>query len=318
MAEQKISSKFPLIKTQRLLQFLFVAGVTIVIFVFLFQKINIHNFLVALRSVDIVLFTLAAGILFLADVVADADKWKIILKALGCPISFGEALFITLGSYPLRALLPFKAGEIIKVVYLKRRKNLKIKYGVSSVLLDKVYNLIGVLVLFASGMIMNTGMIKELYLGMVLASIGNKEKKSSLLAGFKKISLKIYTPVHQVVFTLKEISLSKKTGLLIYSILIQLIRVVAVFFIFKAVGVELYFGVLFFLMPIVVLLSNIPVTTFGLGTREASLVLLFSGYGPLERLLSVGILISVVEFLIPTLIGLFLLPRFIRRIAKKG
>jgi uncharacterized membrane protein YbhN (UPF0104 family) len=57
--------------------------------------------------------------------------------------------------------------------------------------------------------------------------------------------------------------------------------------------------------------NNLPITAMGLGTREALVIFFFSQYGSTESLLSTGVLVSLIEHVLPVTIGLFFIRPFI-------
>jgi hypothetical protein len=100
--------------------------------------------------------------------------------------------------------------------------------------------------------------------------------------------------------------------LLAYSVFFQFSELITAYILFKAVGLSIPAYIIFIYIPVVVLLSNIPLTIAGLGTREAAIIFLFSKYGSQELLLTSAILISFIEHILPTAIGLIFLSPFIK------
>ena len=105
--------------------------------------------------------------------------------------------------------------------------------------------------------------------------------------------------------------------LITYSLLLKGLELLDYFLVFKALGLDVPLKPLFLFVPLVMLVSEIPVTFLGLGTREAAIVLFFSPFGPLEKLLAVGILISFSEYLLPNFLSLLLTKRFLDKMTKE-
>jgi uncharacterized membrane protein YbhN (UPF0104 family) len=57
--------------------------------------------------------------------------------------------------------------------------------------------------------------------------------------------------------------------------------------------------------------NNFPVTILGLGTREALIVFIFAKYGGASALLGAGLLISLIEHILPVIFGLFFVKSFL-------
>ena len=78
----------------------------------------------------------------------------------------------------------------------------------------------------------------------------------------------------------------------------------------KAVGVTVPFFYLMTIIPIIMVAANLPVTTLGLGTREIAIVYFCSRFGQAASLLSGGIMVSLVEHVLPVMVGLMFIHSF--------
>ena len=126
---------------------------TIIIFAFLFSKVNFFELINTFKQVNLILLLFAIFISFFNNIFLNADMWKRILKCLGCNISLKEAVFIRMASYPLKVLLPVKSGEFFRVLYLKKQKNFSLKKGSASVLFDIILTMCALLSFIFVGII---------------------------------------------------------------------------------------------------------------------------------------------------------------------
>jgi uncharacterized membrane protein YbhN (UPF0104 family) len=117
---------------------------------------------------------------------------------------------------------------------------------------------------------------------------------------------------------MKKINFKNALFLISYSLFLKGLELVDYFLIFKALGLEIPLKSLLTFTPLVMLISEIPITFLGLGSREAALVFFFSRFGSLERLLAAGILISFSEYLLPNLLSLLVLKPFLDKMMKNG
>ncbi|MBU4122138.1 flippase-like domain-containing protein, partial [bacterium] len=117
-------------KTLKFLVFLFV---TALIFFVLFRRIDFKEVLIVLSQTDVKLFFLALGISAFACLVAGVEKYKWVLRFFGLSVSSREVRIFKLGSFPLKELMPFKSGEFIRAVFLKRRFDMPYYKGLSAV-----------------------------------------------------------------------------------------------------------------------------------------------------------------------------------------
>jgi len=82
----------------------------------------------------------------------------------------------------------------------------------------------------------------------------------------------------------------------------------------KAVNVSIPVYEILICVPLIILIGSIPVTFLGIGLRESAVLFFFLKYSFPEKLLSLGILYSFVGYLIPMILGLFLVGFFINNI----
>ena len=108
----------------------------------------------------------------------------------------------------------------------------------------------------------------------------------------------------------QEIGNREKGVLIGYSVLYQSSEFLNTYLLLKAVGVGVSLPALLIAVPIIMIISNLPITVLGLGTREAAFIFLFSSYGTPAALLSGSILVSLIEYLLPVLFGLFFISAF--------
>lgn len=334
-------------------KFIFSILFTALIFIILILKIDFGILVDTLRSLRLKYLWLAIAISFSANIFLAADKWRRILKALGAQLSFKETFFVVLSAKPIKFILPFKSGELIKVLYIAKKGYLHFGKSFASVLFDKVLNITSCLLLLCIGLIFSIlNFPIEITLPSILGSsliFGIRGNPSPLLNFFKRLHQEIakfvlhlfkiphrlrrgflnilflrgYSAlrkgvgfIKQIINSLKEIGLMKKIKFLIYSTFIQLSPLINAYILFKAFDIDVPFCSILLFMPIVVLVSSLPITLSGLGIRESTLLFLFSRYGPKETLLSVGILLSFVEYILPATLGLLSLRFFLERIQK--
>jgi len=115
---------------------------------------------------------------------------------------------------------------------------------------------------------------------------------------------------------MKKISLTSLIGLFGYAGFYKLIELFNYYLIMRAFNIEVPFVVVLSLGAVVMLVSELPISFLGLGTREAAVILLFAKYAPLETLLACGLLFSLVEYVLPNLACLPFTKGFLDRMLK--
>ena len=115
---------------------------------------------------------------------------------------------------------------------------------------------------------------------------------------------------------MKAAHLKSATILILYSLLLKGFELLDYFLIFKALGLEIPLRAVILFAPLAILISEVPITFLGLGSREAAIVFFFSAFAPPEKLLAAGLLISFVEYILPNFLSLLLLKPFLDKMAK--
>ncbi len=248
-----------------------------------------------------------------------ADKWWRILRTLGTDVRYWEVFRVRLGSDPIRFVSPFKTGEIIQAAYFPARGKLTFGRSVSSILFDKVLNYLGTWFWFFIGLVV-LGTIPWMWQLsiMILAAGGmaiviiSERFRSFLGTACERLHPKLRRFAEGTLSTFREFSWSRKAFFLLYGIVFQIRPLLVCYLLFLAFGAKPGLREILTYGSVAVLMSNVPLTTAGIGPRETAIALLFARYGSQEMLFSVGILMSVSIFIIPAILGLPLMPALLR------
>jgi hypothetical protein len=128
--------------------------------------------------------------------------------------------------------------------------------------------------------------------------------------------LRFYHSFKQLISAFKEIKLREKIELSVYALAYQSFELIIAYILFRAIDLNVPFSAILVFMPITILISLLPITISGLGTREITIIFLFSKYGSQEKLLTLGILLSFVSYILPAVAGLFFLRPFMIKIVR--
>ncbi|MCF7861334.1 flippase-like domain-containing protein [Candidatus Woesearchaeota archaeon] len=286
--------KIPLLKNILLL------AVGIIIFYLIFQMMDTGTLVEIFSDLNlfyaVLLFMMSAFINF----VLMADKWRRIVTIVGTKISLLESAYIHIANFPLVTLLPARAGEFFKVYYMKKKFGLGLKEGAGTVIFDKATDL-SVMVFF-------------ILFGLVFLDI-----KLPISIHYIFIAMAVMAPVGFIVLSkmkykiftaFSRMGLSRTVFFLAYSLINWTIGLLSFKVLFLTLNINIPFGAIFTLSPIITLISTLPVTLSGFGTREAAVVFFFSKYATPEQLFASGILMSIMEFVIPSLLGLIFFKKF--------
>lgn len=130
----------------------------------------------------------------------------------------------------------------------------------------------------------------------------------------KYIHIKLYEGLNKLITAYGQIDKKKLFYLWIYSVVFQFCELLVCFVLSRGVNIFIPFHIIMILVPITILISNLPITFNGIGLREAAVFFLFSNYGTREQILSLGILYSLSEYVIPVIIGLLFIKPFMNKL----
>jgi len=296
----------------------------IVIFIFLFSKIGITEVARILKGVRPDLLFLGIGISLFSNLFLSTEKWRQILKSLGLKVPFKELLFIQTGSIPLKAISPLKSGMLFRAVYLNKTYNFSLLEGTYSLFLGLFLNLIAVVIfVLGASFHLRTNLHQVVYfvsLGLFISlllfwvlSRGNMSKivRSYLALWDSKFAISVKN-LYESIFTM---NLKKLAIPFFCAVLVIFCELLNFKILSKAVGLTIPFSQILLFASLTILISNLPATIHGLGTREAAICLLFSSYATPEKLLSLGLTVSLVEYFFPVLIGLFFTKSFLKKLS---
>lgn len=278
-------------KRKRLLKFFFTWFVTIAIFVVLFSRIEFFGVLEVLKQADITLLSLGLLVSVLAHTLLSPARYRDILKVLGCRLSFSETFILRMGSLPIKGILPFKAGELARAAYLNKRHHLSYSKGLTSIVAGYVLSL--------------CAMFFFVFIGWFLFYVN--------LPGAVYLAL-LFLALLPLVLLFRMHRLKPIITLFLYSLGFEGCKLFNTLLIFKGFNIEIPYSTFLIFAPITLIFSTLPVTFWGLGTRESAILLLFSSYTAPDRLLAGSLLISFVNRLFPVLLGLFFMKPFLNRL----
>ncbi|MFC1786440.1 lysylphosphatidylglycerol synthase transmembrane domain-containing protein [Halobacteriota archaeon] len=281
-----------------------VLAITIAIFYFIFTKIDFYSVMDVLSHANLFYLLIALLLLFLIIPII-AKRWQIILEIMGYKLPYKECLNLIMAALPLTSITPSKSGDVIKAYYLKNK--IPASKTVGSVITERMFDFL-TLVLFS---LIGMTFCKKYELAFIALSIFIFIIAIFLLAhaGFNfrlPIKSSWNEKIQNLILSTKLLTKDKRVFSIIlsYSLLIWSISILQTLIFFYALRINVP---LFFTManiPIAIFIGLIPVTLGGMGTRDAAIIFLFSGFAAPEKLLGVGILFSIVRYWLVSLIGI--------------
>lgn len=284
------------------LRTLAVIFITLAIFYVLFSEFDFYSVIRVLSSANIFYLFMAIVLLFII-ILLEVKRWQTVLCAMGYSISFKRCFNVLMSSLPLTSITPSKSGDIIKAYYLKAE--IPIVRTIGSVLTERVFDIF-TLVLFS-------------LIGMVF--LQRFEFAGAALIILSGISVIFFLPcfhsdnpvnsswknkLYNITLSMKTLTKNRRvfSSVMLYSILIWFSSIIQAVIFFYAIGVLIPLSITMANIPIAIFIGLLPVTLGGMGTRDAAIIFLFSGYATSSELLSVGILFSILKYWLPSLIGI--------------
>jgi uncharacterized protein (TIRG00374 family) len=279
---------------------------TVLIFYFLLKFVGVNAVVGELKhaSPTYILYSFLLSFLF---AVLSGLKLKMLVEMMGYKIIWIKCQKITFATYPLNVILPSKGGDFAKSWFLKGI--MPVSQGVGIVILDRLVDLILLcLMSLAGGALIKDIKLLSISLTALLILI------TSIIILNKTESFnsnnRFYRHIKDVGYATRCLLYNWKYFFIIFSIsmLIWLGSAFQIFLLYSAVGKHIPLTFSIAVVPIAILIGILPITVAGMGTRDLSLVYLFSAYSTDSASISVGLLFSFLRYWILALAGIPFLP----------
>lgn len=255
--------------------------------VFLFAKIDLGK-IETLISHSIPSYIVLAFLMLAGQIMVSAYRWLCLLRMAG----FSPPVWDCIGSFAassfINSTLPGGVGGDIMRMWFTARSGIPTTVATTSVIADRILNLTAlglplIIVLLSCMLWMDEKLSAIHMVALIVANI--------LLCAC--VALIMIAPIidrfktHKLAFLSPIISLSRMTGIIFQKpqLLITLLstillgyfmQITTIILIAYGLQIPLTFQNIFLGMPIVILLSALPITPGGWGIRESAMVLVFS------------------------------------------
>ena len=286
---------------------------TLVIGVLLIQHIDWKAAFSLLKTMDPMVLLFSCALALSEELLVGPLKWKWVVAAVGLRLSFIEALIIRMGSQPIRSVAPLKSGEAASVLYLVRVHDMDTATATSTVLFEKGVNLWATVAWMILGLIFIQSPWFALILALWVILPFIRGPWSSLSSFLSENFGRVGTFAAGMLDAFLELPIKALILQLPMALLFTGLEVFNAWLLLNALGAHVPVAAVMIVISLSFFLNNIPVTVLGLGMRESVVVAGLSAYALAPPLLAGGLALSVVEYLLPTLVGLFFLKTFLNR-----
>jgi|SRR3989344_1108956 len=293
----------------------------IAIFLYILLKLNISDVLKEISNANINFLLIAIFFVFISFIIQTL-KWFAIAKVQMINIPFIEAFKIDLISNFYGFITPSRIGGVIRAEYLRKYNNNNLGKGVSNFVLDKVLDLCSLIFITIIFSFIFKGLISTSYiyyallililLVVSLVIFRGKERSRLLLRVFYKKLLpeKMKKKAKRNFYSFYKDMPKKRYFILFFllNLLNWIVLYISTFFVGLSIGINIPLFYFLAILPIATFVGQIPITISGLGTREATLISLFSLFSvSATKVFSMSLINLFISGIIPGIIGSFLI-----------
>lgn len=253
-------------------------------FTTVFNRLNLNWYLISLTGVILVLGFKSV-------------RWNLLLKAEGCIYPYYSAFLAYMSSFTIGLLTPGRVGEIARLYYVRSERKIDFFHSFKTIVIDRIFDFAMLIWFGTSGILFYYKVLGNQHALLYLLIVG----VIMLIAWITgKIILKmIKSDKQRVWFTFiyeawTEMFHAKMIVPWLLTLLAYLIFYVANWFILLSLGQRITLTEVGFILSLMSLVTLIPITIAGFGTREASLIFLFSFYGLSPE---IAVIFSLLQFI---------------------
>jgi hypothetical protein len=258
---------------------------------------------VALEHIVWGYLALAAAVCLLAWLLRGL-RYKIILSGIGIQCSFLFSTGCIFISQTANLIVPARLGDLVRVFILKHEYGAGISQGISSIVVERVFDIVMVALLGAVSLFFVFDVPGWFYWLIIVPLVLGAGFFIFLSISGKFVSEHRYIRILLTMLDqIRQVSLSAKSvfALSTSSIVIWLLDVVVCLFVAMMFGVSIPFAVVMLAIVVGNLVKAVPLTPGGVGTYELAVALTFTAAGVDP---AVATLIAVIDHLLKNLVTL--------------
>ena len=275
----------------------------------LIKLLGITLFIYLLKNVDwkvckdemskISIFSLVIALLMIQiGYLIKSKRWQIILGHYEVTIPVWKLFKIfSIGTF-LGLVTPGKIGDFGRLFYIK--KYIDIKKGLSSLFIDRIFDLISLGIFGFVSIIYFENNFK--IINKISLQFGYE--KQYFLIGVIISTLALYVILRKKIISIIQTIMEGFKGFIsfIKQLIITVFSMILIYGAFVVVcygmNIQIHYLGLFFGLILIGLLSLIPITVLGLGVREVSMVYIFDLYGlGFEKAIALSLIILIMQII---------------------
>ncbi len=264
----------------------------LIIFALILLNVNLSEVFRAMKKADFT-FLGPALLMVLPLYIIKAFRWKSILNSHGIEYSGKDSFLVYLSSNFIAFITPGRLGELAKAFYIKNDTGNDFLKALPSVIADRLFDIyvLSAVALFGiSRLSVMSGYIWLRYLlGFILVLMPGilliRGARMSLLEKIRESRLyrRWKSKVEPLLKELENVTFVKMIKPVILTASAYAILFLSSYFISSSAGIEIDFFSIMYFVAIANILSYLPISVAGFGTREIGFIYLFNSVGLLKE-----------------------------------
>ena len=223
-----------------------------------------------------------------------AWRWQVMLRMQGIRYPWRDAVLVFMAGLFLGLVTPGRVGEMSKALYLKQDRGVPVSVGLANVLMDRLFDLYTILVLGAAGLVWFR-LLPDWALALILAGTVAAIVLPAILLNKPLAAWALGIVRRLPLLGRYDARLTGATGrfqeglrpLLTLRLIIPLLLTQAAYLVFfwqgqllaTAVDLKIGIGYLAMCLSVAGIITLLPISISGLGTRDAVLIAMFAPRG---------------------------------------
>lgn len=235
---------------------------------FLFKKLNFSEVYQILKKSNLLYFVSASFLYILSSYVSTL-RWRVFISSSEIKISELFSFYL-IGSFFNTVLPGIISGDVVKILIVKDKINLK--EAIFSVFMDRYIGFAAlVLIGFISFVVFYNRLPKNWIIWSVPLAFFSFILISALL--YRLVNFRFLKDFKVFLVSLRKNQIFKAFFL---SLIVQLCVILSVYMIAVCVDVKLSIFKIFIFLPVIVLITTLPISISGIGLREWCFIIFFS------------------------------------------
>lgn len=289
----------------------------IILLIFILTRVDLSSVASTITKVNLWYLT-AAVIIIIPSILLKSWRWQLLLKMQRVDYGLKQAFPAYFGSIYLGLFTPGRLGEFARILYLTNDKELPVGGAFSSVLVDRLFDIYLLVAVGGYGLIafslLGEGTMLAVTIVALLVVISllllNRRIGKGLIGTvyrakvFNRFGGRIKTSVDQFYSGLERLANRKLVFPLLLTLATYALYFGQCYLLALSLNLPLSFLYITICMAVAVLITMIPITIAGIGTRDATVIALFSLQGiASESALSYSLLVLFAFYICAAVMG---------------